>query len=147
MGAYETILVATDLSDPSLSAVREASALAGRLGSRIVLTYVIEDRLPPLILEEVGESVDALLDRHREQAEQSIERTVEQELPGREVEVAIVRGTAHDEIVRLAAEREVHLIVMGMHGHGFLTHALAGSTAERVLHRAPCPVLVVPHDS
>ena len=43
----------------------------------------------------------------------------------------------------LAREIDAGLIVMGMHGHGFLVHALAGSTTERVLHHAPCPVLVV----
>ena len=63
------------------------------------------------------------------------------------MEVVILQGTVHEEVIRLARERKVDLIVVGMHGHGFLSHALAGSTAERVLHRAPCPVLVVPHDS
>ena len=44
-------------------------------------------------------------------------------------------------------ERQADIIVVGMHGHGFMAHALSGSTSERVLHHAPCPVLVVPHDS
>ena len=54
-----------------------------------------------------------------------------------------VKEYPDEEIVALAREIDVDLIVMGMHGHGFLVHALAGSTTERVLHHAPCPVLVV----
>jgi nucleotide-binding universal stress UspA family protein len=47
------------------------------------------------------------------------------------------------EIVRLAEERQADLVVMATHGRGFISHAILGSTAERVLRRAPCPVLIV----
>jgi nucleotide-binding universal stress UspA family protein len=50
------------------------------------------------------------------------------------------------EIVRLAKERGADLIVMATHGHGFFTHAFLGSTTDRVLRRASCPVLVVRDD-
>jgi nucleotide-binding universal stress UspA family protein len=59
------------------------------------------------------------------------------------VEIVIGEGAPHQEIVRIAKEHDADLIVVGMHGHGFLTHALEGGTAERVLHHATCPVLVV----
>jgi len=54
-----------------------------------------------------------------------------------------IEGTPHTEIVKRAQEIGADLIVMGSHGHGGLAHAVLGSVTERVLHRTPCPVLVV----
>jgi nucleotide-binding universal stress UspA family protein len=52
-------------------------------------------------------------------------------------------GVPHLEIVRAAEERHADLVVMATHGRGFFSHAFLGSTTERVIRRAPCPVLVV----
>lgn len=145
MSGYGTVLVCTDLSDPSTAALRHAAALAEAGGGRLIATYVAEEP-PPLILAYVPD-VDALLQRHRQMAESALEDYVAKHLPGRSVETVVREGAAHDQIVQLARERQADLIVVGMHGHGFLAHALEGSTAERVLHHAPCPVLVVPHES
>ena len=54
-------------------------------------------------------------------------------------------GGPYAEIVRYAKERDIDLIVMGRHGHGFAPHILLGSVAEMVIRRAPCPVLTVQH--
>jgi nucleotide-binding universal stress UspA family protein len=145
MSEYKTILIATDLSDPSLSAVEQGMDLAERLGSRVILTYVMEDRLPPMILAHSALPTDELLEQHRQHAEKALDEFVERHLGGHEVESIVRQGTPHQEVVQLAKEMRADLIVIGMHGHGFLAHALAGSTAERVLHQAPCPVLVVSH--
>ncbi len=144
MPGYDTVIVTTDLSDPSVCALTQAADLAERLGSRLILVYVVDDRLPAAIEARVGDP-DALLRQHRDHAESNLKKLVAERLAGRDVETVIRQGTAHQEIVRMAEERKADLIVMGMHGHGFLVHALAGSTTERVLHKAPCPVLVVPH--
>jgi nucleotide-binding universal stress UspA family protein len=146
MAGYGTVLVSTDLSDPSTAALRHAAALADLAGGDLIVTYVVEDRLPPLIVAHTPD-VPELLKRHRESAGKALEDYVGQHLPGRHVETVIRQGIVHDEIVRLARERQADVIVVGMHGHGYLAHALAGSTAERVLHHAPCPVLVVPQNS
>ena len=56
----------------------------------------------------------------------------------------VLHGVPWDQIVEIAREDPaVDLIVMGTHGRGFLAHALIGSVAERVVRRAPCPVLTV----
>ena len=52
-------------------------------------------------------------------------------------------GRASQEIVRVASEEKADVIVMGTHGYTGMAHVLLGSTAERVLRRAPCPVLTV----
>jgi nucleotide-binding universal stress UspA family protein len=146
MSGYGSVLVATDLSEPATSALRHAAALADLAGGRLTVTFVVEDRLPPLIMAQTPD-VDGLLERHRATAEKALHEYVAKRLAGRQVELEVRLGTVHEEIVKLARERQADVIVVGMHGHGFLAHALAGSTAERVLHHAPCPVLVVPHDS
>ena len=140
---YRTILVPTDLSPPSMDAVRHAAKLADRVGSRVILTYVMEGKLPAMILAHTTDTEEQLMDRHREHARKALGDVAKDLLAGREVECVVRQGADHEEIVALAREVGVDLIVMGMHGHGFLVHALAGSTTERVLHHAPCPVLVV----
>jgi nucleotide-binding universal stress UspA family protein len=146
MSGYAALLVATDLSDPSTAALRHAADLADISGGELIVAYVVEDRLPPLIAAHTPEIRD-LLKRHRETAARTLDDHIAEHLPGRQVEAVIRDGVVHDEILRLATERGADVIVVGMHGHGFLAHALAGSTAERILHHARCPVLVVPHDS
>ena len=54
-------------------------------------------------------------------------------------------ATPYPEILRYADEHAVDLIVMGTHGRGGVTHMLLGSIAEKVVRRAPCPVLTVRH--
>lgn len=144
---YDTLVVATDLSDPSLGAMRHAAWLADRLGSRLVVTYVMEDNIPAAIVAHSSETEEQLLARHRKHAKKSLDEFVERYLIGHDVECVVREGVDHQQITALAREREAGLIVIGMHGHGFLVHALSGSTAERVLHHAPCPVLVVSHES
>jgi len=146
MSGYATILASTDLSDPASAALRHAATLAEITGGSLIVTYVVDDRLPPLVLAHTPD-VDKLLAAHRDAAGTALDAYVARHLPGRRVETVVRQGTVHEEIVALARERQADVIVVGMHGHGFVSHALAGSTAERVLHRTACPVLVVPHDS
>jgi nucleotide-binding universal stress UspA family protein len=56
---------------------------------------------------------------------------------------SVIRGTPFVEIVRYAREQNVDLIVMGTHGRTGLEHALIGSVTEKVVRKAPCPVLTV----
>ena len=58
-------------------------------------------------------------------------------------ETKLLEGIAHSEIVSFAQEFGYDLIVMGTHGRTGIMHALLGSVAERVLRKAPCPVLTV----
>ena len=52
-------------------------------------------------------------------------------------------GSAAPEIVRFATDRDIDMIVVGTHGRGGLAHVLLGSVAEKVVRKAPCPVLTV----
>ena len=59
-------------------------------------------------------------------------------------EATVVMGHSVDEILRLADELDVELIMVGSHGHGGLHHLLVGSTTETLLRRSTVPVVVVP---
>jgi nucleotide-binding universal stress UspA family protein len=143
MSAFGTILLTTDFSELSARAVMPSRALAERFGSRIFVVHILEDRIPPFLEEFLADHEDTLR-RQQQRAAEELERFAAREL-GADFpwETVVAVGTPHQEIVRLAEEREVDLIVMATHGRGPLGHVLIGSTTERVLHRAPCPVLAV----
>lgn len=143
MPEYRTILTTTDFSEHALEGVKRAADLADRLGSELVVVYVVEERLSALILAASSESAEAIIERHRRHAEQHLAEYVQEHLPGRVLEAVVLEGVPHQAVVEFAGERSVDLIVVGTHGHGFVGHVLMGSTAERILHHAPCPVLVV----
>ena len=62
---------------------------------------------------------------------------------GLDVEHVILRGMPFLEIIRYAKANEVDLIVIGTHGRSGMEHIIFGSTAEKVVRKAPCPVLSV----
>lgn len=141
MTTIKTILVTTDFSESSKKAFPLARALANRFQAKIILIHSLEDRLPPLVFEFSPGSFEEMV---RLQKEKSRERLAEfgQEL-GKDTERELANGPSHLEIVRIAEQRKADLIVMATHGHGFFSQAFLGSTTERVLRRAPCPVLIV----
>jgi len=140
----KTILVTTDLSDLSKKAFPLARDLAEKYGAKIVVCYVEEHRVPPLVIEYPGVGFDDMLQHQRERAKEQLERLAEEQLGGElDTELRVIDGMAHVGIVQLAEELPADLIVMTTHGRGFFSHAILGSTTERVVRRAPCPVLVV----
>jgi nucleotide-binding universal stress UspA family protein len=144
MGDIKKILATTDLSDQSLPGVLQAASLARRLDARVALLYVLEDHLPPIIMFTTEEDRAGLLEEHRERAAGKLREYAESHLAGCESETAAVVGVADREIVRYAKENGVDLIVMASHGYGPVRQLVLGSTTERVLHHASCPVLVIP---
>jgi nucleotide-binding universal stress UspA family protein len=79
-----------------------------------------------------------------EATEKEMKKLCETELGGvKNCESIVMSGTPFLEIIRTAKEKEVDLIVVGTHGRTGLDHVLFGSTAEKVVRQAPCPVLSV----
>jgi nucleotide-binding universal stress UspA family protein len=136
-----TILVTTDLSATSQKAFGLARQLAGAFGAKILAVHVHQLEMPAFAVEYSGLALADLERRHEEDSRRRLEELAHQ--LGENVETVIVPGVPHLEIVRLAKERAADLIVMATHGGGFFSHAILGSTTERVLRRAPCPVLAV----
>jgi nucleotide-binding universal stress UspA family protein len=68
-----------------------------------------------------------------------------EQLPQLKVQCLVREGTPFYEIITCAKELEVDLIILGTHGRGPFAHMLMGSVAEKVVRKAPCPVLTVRH--
>jgi nucleotide-binding universal stress UspA family protein len=135
------ILVATDFSSGSDEALDHAIDLAKQTGASLDVVYVLEpiaQELPLGLTPSDGAAQLATIDR---ELVTRAARAVNAGLPCR---TSMVEGSAATEIVQRARDLAADLIVIGTHGRRGLAHALLGSVAERVVQRAPCPVLTVP---
>ncbi len=146
-----SILLPTDFSECAECALPYATQMARQAGARIICLHVVEPMMPAVGYAPVAEplpSVD-VSEQLQQSAERELPRLAErEECAGLDVEELIVHGEAAAEIVRVARERDVDLIVISSHGRTGLGRMLFGSTAESVVRHAHCPVLVVkPKDS
>ncbi len=143
MAVYEHILVAVDFSSAADTVGARAVELSRRFEARLHLIHVVE-YLPPLDLAyEPISTPDWGIDEAElvNVAQQSLEAFARR-LGVEDATRDVVVGVPRYEIVRAAGEHEADLIVIGSHGrHGL--GRLLGSTANGVLHSAPCDVLAV----
>lgn len=148
MAQWRKILVATDFSSAGNHAVKEAVALAATYQAKLSVCTVIPD-LP--VTDEEMLMLRVNLDKVREynrrkisEAKKKLERLLSPRLQqGLAVDFIVRDGKPGDEIVKLAKERKIDLIVLASHGHHGLGDLLLGSTSDRVVNKAPCSVLVV----
>jgi nucleotide-binding universal stress UspA family protein len=144
MKPIETILLTTDFSETASKAVETARMLARKFGAKIIVAHVGALLIPDVSAESFAVDLAGIQKEANAVARRDLEQFAARHFgPDVEVEIASLLGTPHIEIVKLARERAVDLIVMATHGRGFISHAFLGSTTERVLRRAPCAVLAV----
>ncbi len=138
------ILVPVDFSLPCRKALAYAVAFAGEFGATLSLLYVVEPVVYPSELGYAPVEVEVLSEVSQSAARQKLEELLAGVNPPQLRGACYVRlGRAHHEIVVAAQDLAAELIVIASHGHGALRHAVLGSTVERVLRHAPCPVFVV----
>ncbi len=142
------ILVPSDFYETSRMAFDHAVALARRFSARISLLHVItlfdddpyntETAFPPL------EEYYRTLEQHAgERLEKTAAEHSEKKL---DIRCIVQRGVSpYEEILRFAEEEGVDFIVMGTHGRTALSRFFLGSVAQKVIHHAACPVMVVRH--
>ncbi len=136
---YTKILVPLDGSEQSKEALKEAVAVAKRNMTSLVLLHVKDEA-------RISGTPYALALKLEDLENEAKEIVAEaQELVGDEVAVDIHRttGSPKKEIVNLANELGIELIVMGSSGKGLLDRMLVGSTTTYVISHAPCNVMVV----
>jgi nucleotide-binding universal stress UspA family protein len=138
------VLVPTDFSDSARHAFTYGLSFAKEYGAELVLLHVVENvtvgyasDLFPVPMAEVFQEISGYARAELAKlGEEARERSVA-------VQEHVVQGKPSNEIIRFASENQVDMIVLGTHGKGMLDQALFGSTTERVVRRAPCPVLTV----
>jgi nucleotide-binding universal stress UspA family protein len=138
---FQTILCATDLSGPSVDGVHYAQWLADKTGARLILAHVIE--FWPFVETAATIPIDALRESLHDGARKDVMRLAALGPASARTEVVVVEGRPKREILSLAADRSVDLIVMGVAGRGSVDLALLGSTTHHIVRSAACPVLTV----
>jgi len=141
---FSHILVPTDGSDTSTRAGIVASELAQIHESSITFIYVVDSATVNEIADTMSRSTDAIrreLETKGQHYLDYLSRIAEDK--GLTADQVISFGIPHDEIAEAARRRSADLIVIGRVGCRGPRCVLIGSVAERVLERAPCPVLVV----
>jgi nucleotide-binding universal stress UspA family protein len=131
------IICGTDFSAAATEAVDIAAAMAGRLGTKLILIHVdefyglapVDPKLFNAALSEKSDALDDEANRLRRL--------------GTQVKEKLVSGSAFDQLVTAATEARGRLIVVGAVGHGLARRLLAGSVAERTAEISPIPTLVI----
>jgi nucleotide-binding universal stress UspA family protein len=145
MLSLKIVLVPTDFSDASESALRYGKAMAEKFGAALHVVHVMEDLLAHAWAAEVYvSSMPQLRDEIEKESRLRLGALLtDAERKTLRAETALLAGNPFLEIVRYAKTHGVDLIVMGTHGRGPIAHMLLGSVAEKVVRKSPCPVLTV----
>jgi universal stress protein A len=140
------ILMATDFSDDSKEALDDAVLLTRSLRATLYLLHVFEPPFYSPTRVAIGirpEVVQWVQDLRTEESKRLDLLTDEVRRQDAKVHSISEEGTPFLEILTAAGELPADLIVLGTHGRTGLSHFLMGRVAERVVRKAPCPVLTV----
>ncbi len=149
--AAHPILVATDFSETSREAVEQAVVVAAGLNTKLVIAYVAEDNVfnSSYLADKIGTS---FLSMTAEQVREAAHNIITIELNtlvhkvkknGVQCSSTILNGQPAKALSEYATDNACMMIVVGTHGHSNLGHLMFGSTTDRLLRIAGCPVLVV----
>jgi nucleotide-binding universal stress UspA family protein len=138
---FEKVLLAVDGSEHALHAARTAADLARAMNSkefRIVAAY---DFIPPYLGEP---NLQFAINARMEEAQKIMQTAVDAvgDLPC-EIHTELLEAPPAEAIINVAVTRKSDVIVMGSRGLGTLAGLLLGSTSQKVVAHAPCPVLIV----
>lgn len=152
MPQFKTIVLTTDLSENARAAAPHALELAGKYGGIVHLLYVFEDLMFTGVMVDGSMGYDPT--PFLEQAESTkkaqlsaLSASLAATAPlGSRLDSHFIKGNAHAEILKFAADKHADCIVMATHGRSGFSHLLFGSIAEKVVRTSPCPVLTIrPH--
>jgi nucleotide-binding universal stress UspA family protein len=134
---FGRILVTTDFSEGTRDARAYAFSVAQENDSKLTLLHVVQD----LALDVSATYRDSLL--------AGVRRQLETLVPGEarnwcDIKTRVETGVPYRIILRTIEDDRPDLLIMNIHGKGVLDRALLGSTAERVVRAASCPVMMIP---
>ena len=141
---YKRILVPYDFSKYSNAAVEKGLRLARLYGARMWILYVIEQVAFPGLMESWRKHVEKEVPALQEEMRRTLNTQVGlDKIKDVDIQVQVVQGDgkAHRKICSFVEETEIDLVVMGTYGLSGVEKVLLGSTTERVIRLASCPVM------
>jgi nucleotide-binding universal stress UspA family protein len=137
---FKKILIATDGSKRTQSAVDMGLKIAREQHSKVYTVYVVDTvTFTSIPMDVTWENMYQLL---KDEGEEAV-KTIKDNSAGMDVETHVLEGNPAVEITKFATDNGVDLIVMGTLGKSGIDRILLGSTAEKVIRIAGCPVLVI----
>jgi universal stress protein A len=140
----QRILVPIDFSEHSKNALKYALPFAEKFKASIDLIYVVEPTIYPADFSFGQIGFPNVEEELRTRGSDELDNLIKREIGGKVTSRKVVRtGKPFYEINQYALEENISLIIIATHGHTGMEQILFGSTAEKVVRKAPCPVLVV----
>jgi nucleotide-binding universal stress UspA family protein len=138
---FKKILVAVDGSEHGLHAARTAGNLARAMNTEKLRIVVAFDAVPPYLGEP---NLQYAIDARMKEAQTILQAAVDAvgDVPA-EIHTELIEGSPAEAIINVAITRESDVIVMGSRGLGTLAGMVLGSTSQKVVNHAPCPVLII----
>ena len=145
MITLQRILLPTDFSEYSACASKYACAFVEQFEAELHLFHVFQEAIATVPMADVPfPPVGSYLAELEKSATVELANVLDRQwTEGKRVVYATAPGTPFVEIIRYARDNDIDMIVMGTHGRTGLAHMLMGSVAEKVVRKAPCPVLTV----
>ncbi|HMN47771.1 MAG TPA: universal stress protein [Ignavibacteriaceae bacterium] len=142
--SIKNILVPIDFSDYSKSALKYAVNFAKSFNADMTLIYVVEPIVYPPDFSMGQIAIPTVSTEWDERAREELDKLAKTQIPADvKVKTIIKTGKPFVEIIETATEENIDLIIIATHGHSGVEHILFGSTAEKVVRKAPCPVLTL----
>lgn len=146
----ETIITATDFSERSLSAMREAARLAKAQDAKLIAVNVVDPVHTHSVWGQWIGDLDEMVARAKRERVAKMasifKEKIDVALNEDRLELRVLEGSPADQILYTARTERASMIVIGTAGHGQIAAALLGSTANEVVCKSQRPVLVVPDD-
>ena len=138
---FDKILLAVDGSDHALHAARVAAEMARGMKPKEFRVVVSYDAIPVYLGEP---NMQFAIDSRRKDAEEILNNAIKEvgAIPC-EIHTEMIEGDPATAIIEVATTRESNIIIMGSRGLGRLAGLVLGSTSQKVVAHAPCPVLIV----
>jgi nucleotide-binding universal stress UspA family protein len=141
---FQKILLPTDFSDESLYALSYAADFAKMFNAKLYLLHVIYDIEKASNLHIPHPSITDLYKDLEAHAKRNLDSFGIDMLEGiKNVETVVKRGIPYEEVIKFASENDIDLIIIGTIPRSGVERFFVGSTTQRIIRNAPCPVLVV----
>ena len=142
MISLKKILCPIDHSDCSKEALKYAVSFAMKDEAKLYLLHIIDIRSFNDSLVAMSQQIpdEETLEQLRMKLLDCIPEDIRDDM---DVEATVIQGIPFAEIISTAKEKEIDMIVIGSHGRTGISHMMLGSVSEKVVRKAPCPVLTV----